>query len=69
VIRGFERRFRATNSEEGTIMATVLSFVMQERSLGHQVLNEFRSSSRILDLFQRGVQLRSDSLGVRGSPR
>jgi hypothetical protein len=68
VIRGYERRFRATNSEEGDVMATVLAFVMQERSLNHQMMTEFRTSGRILDLFERGVQLRADSLRMGGSP-
>jgi hypothetical protein len=63
VIRGFERRFRATNSEEGDVMATVLAFVMQERSLNHRMMTEFRNSSRILELFERGVQLRSGTFG------
>jgi hypothetical protein len=67
VIRGFERRFRATNSEEGDVMATVLAFVMQERSLNHRLMTEFRTSDRILQLFERGVQLRADSLKIGGS--
>jgi hypothetical protein len=64
VIRGFERRFRTTNSEEGSVMATVLSYVMQERGLNYRMLSEYRTSDRITELFQRGVQLRTDSLGV-----
>jgi hypothetical protein len=64
VIRGFERRFRSTNSEEGTVMATVLSYVMQERGLNYRMLTEYRNSTRITELFQRGVQLRTDSLHV-----
>ena len=68
VIRGYERRFKATNSEEGDVMATVLAFVMQERSLNHRMMSEFRTSNRILELFERGVQLRADSLRIGGSP-
>ena len=55
-IRNFRSRFEATNSEEGTIMATVLGYVLQElrESLRPAILAEFRESDRIRRLFDRG---------------
>jgi hypothetical protein len=66
VIRGYERRYKPTDSEEGSVMATVLAFVMQERSLNHRLMTEFRTSDRIQELFERGVQLRASSLKIGG---
>ena len=55
-IRDFRARFEATNSEEGTIMASVLGYVLQElrESLRPAILAEFRESDRIRRLFDRG---------------
>ena len=55
-IRDFRSRFEATNSEEGTIMASVLGYVLQElrASLRPAILDEFRDSDRIRRLFDRG---------------
>ncbi len=55
-IRDFRSRFEATNSEEGTIMASVLGYVLQElrASLRPAILAEFRESDRIRRLFDRG---------------
>ena len=55
-IRDFRSRFEATNSEEGTIMASVLGYVLQElrASLRPAILDEFRESDRIRRLFDRG---------------
>jgi hypothetical protein len=63
VLKAFEARFRATGSEEGDVMATVLQYAMQERSAFHRILTEYRGSQQILNLFQRGVQQRSGSEG------
>jgi hypothetical protein len=59
VLRSYEARFRATGTEEGTVMATVLAYVMQERSAYHRILTEYRNSQQIRSLFERGVQQRS----------
>ena len=59
-LRDFERRFRATNCEEGTIMATVLAYVRLE-SIGsprRNILAEFASDPDIEELFARGVHER-----------
>ena len=55
-LRGFERRFRETGTEEGSVMAAVLAYVRGE-SIGPRarILATFRSSSAILDLFEKGL--------------
>ena len=60
VLREFEARFRATRTEEGIVMATVLAYSTQEMySSGRPaILDEFRSSDQIRELFDRGVQER-----------
>jgi hypothetical protein len=57
VLRGFQRRFRETQTEEGSVMATMLAFVIQEAytSGRTEILAEFRSSEKVLRLFQRGM--------------
>jgi hypothetical protein len=56
VLREFQKRFAATDTEEGTVMATTLAFVLQDQrsSRQAQILAEFRTSPRILRLFERG---------------
>ena len=56
-LRGFERRFRATRSEEGIVMATVLGYVIQEvlTSGRGAILEEFRSSPDVREQFERAV--------------
>jgi hypothetical protein len=58
VLRGFQRRFRDTESEEGTVMATTLAYVIDDLRTSRRaaILDEFRSSGRILQLFTRGLQ-------------
>jgi hypothetical protein len=53
----FAERFRRTRSEEGTIMATVLAYVVQEIKTSGRgaILAEFRSSPRVRALFDRAV--------------
>lgn len=57
VLRGFERRFRATGTEEGHVMATMLAYVMEEafRSGRGAILADFRESDEIRRLFERAV--------------
>ena len=57
-LRDFQKRFKATDSEEGTIMATTLAYVIDDlrRSRRGAILDEFTTSARILRLFQQGVQ-------------
>jgi hypothetical protein len=62
VLSDFRRRFRETQTEEGAIMDAVLGYVMQEMPLTRRVLNEFRNSGEIRDLFQKGVARRALAL-------
>ncbi len=56
VLQDFRKRFEATKTEEGSVMATTLAFVLQDQrsSRQAQILAEFRTSARILRLFERG---------------
>jgi hypothetical protein len=65
VLRGFERRFRNTRSEEGTVMATVLGYVIQEvlTSGRGAILTEFRNSPEVQRQFERAVLEREAALG------
>jgi hypothetical protein len=67
VLREFQRRFLATDTEEGTVMATLLAFVMDDTytSKRAEILAEFRASDEVQRLFDRGVRER-DAL-VRAS--
>jgi hypothetical protein len=64
VLRGFERRFAASQSEEGTIMATMLAYVMSEASTSgrRDILVEFRTSATIREDFERAVRHRDAAL-------
>ena len=64
VLQGFRTRFEATETEEGSVMATTLAFVLrgQRSSRQAQILAEFRTSPRILRLFERGRVAWSDFL-------
>ena len=59
-LRDFESRFRATNTEEGTVMATVIAFLIGELSDGRQqeILAEVRLSERAQALREAGVRQR-----------
>ena len=63
VLRDFERRFAATRTEEGAVMATVLAYSIQEMySSGRgAILSEFRNSEHIRALFERGQQERESA--------
>jgi hypothetical protein len=60
VLREFQRRFRATQTEEGTVMATALEYVMDESFSSRRgaILTEFRASDDVRQLFERGVRER-----------
>ena len=57
-LRGFQRRFDGTNTEEGTVIATTLAYVIDDlrKSRRAAILQEFRTSGRIRQLFERGVR-------------
>ena len=56
-LRGFVRRFTETGTEEGVVMATTLDYVIGDLRTSRRaaILDEFRTSGRILRLFQQGV--------------
>jgi hypothetical protein len=64
VLKGFERRFAASQSEEGTIMATMLAYVSSEAATSgrRDILAEFRTSSTIREDFERAVRHRDAAL-------
>ena len=55
-LRDFQQRFTDTGTEEGTVMATLLRFVAGNltRSRRAAILEEFRDSDRVRELFDRG---------------
>jgi hypothetical protein len=65
LLRDFERRFKATNTEEGDVMSTVLAYTRQDlySSRRGAILAEFRTSERILRLFNRALLARDVSRG------
>ena len=68
VLREFRERFRATRSEEGTVMATVLGYVAGEMHTGRraEILREFRSDPAIERLVQEGIRARNGRQGIGG---
>jgi hypothetical protein len=57
-LRDFQKRFESTGTEEGTVMATTLRYVISDLRTSRRaaILDEFRTSGRILDLFRSGVE-------------
>ncbi len=57
-LRGFQTRFEETRTEEGTIMVTALAYVIQDLRTSRRgaILEEFRTSERVRQLFDRGVR-------------
>jgi len=57
-LRAFQERFEATNTEEGTVMASTLAYVISDLRTSRRaaILEEFRTSTKILDLFKQGVE-------------
>jgi hypothetical protein len=71
VLRGFEKRFRATKTEEGTVMATVLAYVANEilTSGRGAILEAFRTSPEVRQLFEQAVIERNAALSAGASTR
>jgi Transglycosylase SLT domain len=67
VLIRFRDRFEATKTEEGSVMATTLTFVLQGQRTSRQgeILAEFRTSDRVLRLFDRGRTERDAYLAAR----
>ena len=61
-LQDFRARFAATGTEEGTVMATMLAFVINDLSHSGRgaILEEFRASDQVRELFQRGQQALED---------
>ena len=57
VLQAHRRRFEATRTEEGTVMASTLAYVIGDlrTSRRAEILRDFRSSGQILQLFRQGV--------------
>lgn len=57
-LRGFQKRFEGTGTEEGTVMATTLAYVTDDLRTSRRaaILDEFRTSGRILQLFQEALR-------------
>jgi len=55
VLKEFRRRFSATNTEEGAVMATVLWYALGEAGSRRVLLAEFRSRDQVQRLIDRGV--------------
>ena len=57
VLQAHRRQFEATGTEEGTIMASVLAYVIGDLRTSRRaaILDDFRSNGKILELFKRGV--------------
>jgi hypothetical protein len=57
VLADFQRRFRATNTEEGLVMDTVLAYAMDQAytSRRRALLSEFRSNDEVRRLIDRGL--------------
>jgi hypothetical protein len=53
----FQRRFRQTGTEEGTVMSVVLAYVMEEMRTDRRgaILREYRASPRVARLIAEGV--------------
>jgi hypothetical protein len=81
VLADFRRRFRATNTEEGLVMETVLAYAMDQAytSPRRSLLAEYRSNERIqwlmasgvleLDVRRQAVALRAPSPRVLAAPK
>jgi hypothetical protein len=57
-LRTFQNRFEATRTEEGSVMATTLAYVISDLRTSRRaaILEDFRTSGQILELFKRGVE-------------
>jgi hypothetical protein len=65
VLRDFQRRFEATRTEEGLIMADAISYTLAEMGSSRRILAEFRTSAKVSTLFQEGLTARQAYLAQR----
>jgi hypothetical protein len=59
-LRAFEKRFRATDTEEGTVMAVMIAYVIEDlvRDDRMEILTRFRSDDRVRRLIELGARER-----------
>ncbi len=64
VLQRFRNQFIATQTEEGSVMATMLAYLIGDLRTSRRaaILEEFRTSDRILRLFELGVSEVADAL-------
>lgn len=69
VLQSHRQRFADTRTEEGTVMATMLAYVIGDLRTSRRadILSDFRTSGHILDLFKRGAA--ELGLVLRGTER
>jgi len=70
ILSEFRRRFIETRTEEGTVMATVLTYVMDQAytSSRRMLLTDFRSNEAVDRLVARGV-IELQTLSAPASPQ
>jgi hypothetical protein len=68
-LRAFQKRFAATRTEEGTVMATVIAYTIDEtyKSTRGAILAEYRADDEIQQLFDRAVGERSAERAARAA--
>lgn len=66
-LQASRRRFQATGTEEGQVMATMLAYVIGDLRTSRRaaILDDFRTSGRILELFQKGMDELATVVGQR----
>jgi hypothetical protein len=66
-LQASRHRFEATGTEEGQVMATMLAYVIGDLRTSRRaaILEDFRNSGKILDLFQRGIAELATAVGQR----
>jgi hypothetical protein len=69
-LQAFLKRFEATKTEEGLVMATVLEYAMEDAYTSGRdaILAEFRGSQKVRALFERAVAERGAAGALRASP-
>jgi hypothetical protein len=70
VLRAFQRRFSDTKTEEGSVMATVLAYVIDDTYSSRRgpILAEFRNSADVQRLFEHGLVERAAARAAAASP-
>jgi len=69
VLRDYQKRFAATNTEEGSVMATVLGFAIEDAYTSGRgaILAEFRTSEKVLKLFEQAQAQRDAVRTAQGA--